>query len=88
MSVLIVFPFGKEASADSYIDFCEAHDPAAGPGVNWYPRDIVDIYGQRVVGYLGPTGYMWNAEPFPEPEGGPEARADGVMNANVEWPET
>lgn len=47
----------------------------------------VDKYGQRVVGYLGPGGWLWNGVPFPEPAGRPEARADGVLVDRVEWPD-
>lgn len=84
MSDVVIFPVGKEDEADAYIDFCNLNNPDEG---NWYPNNRVDKYGQRVVAYLGPTGFIWNGQPFPEPEGGPEARADGVLNGNVEWPE-
>lgn len=83
MSLVVIFPVGKEASADAYLAFCNANNPDAG---SFYPADRVDRWGQRVVGYLGPGGFIWNGEPYPEPEGGEAARADGVLNANVEWP--
>lgn len=86
MSDVVIFPVGKEASADSYLAFCNANYPDTDSD-EFYASDRVDKYGQRVVGYLGPTGYIWNGEPFPEPAGGPAARADGTLNASVEWPE-
>lgn len=83
MSLLVIFPVGKEAAANTYLAF--VNDPANCPDAPFY--DVrTDKYGQRVVGYLGPGGFLWNGEPFPEPVGGPAARADGVINAIVEWP--
>lgn len=87
MSDVAIFPVGKETEADAYLAFCNVHNPDDPNGSSWYPNDRVDKYGQRVVGYLGPTGFIWNSQPFPEPTGGPAARADGVLNGNVEWPE-
>jgi len=84
MSDVVIFPKGKEASADAYLAFCNAHNPDTTG--TWYRPDAEDKYGQRVVGYLGPTGFIWNWQPFPEPEGGPAARADGILSSNVEWP--
>lgn len=86
MSDVVIFPVGKEDEADAYLAFCNTHNPDVSAS-NWYYPDIVDKYGQRVVAYLGPTGFIWNGAPFPEPVGGPAARADGVLNGNVEWPE-
>lgn len=86
MSLVVIFPVGKEASADSYLAFCNANNPDTTPGAIWYFPDRVDKYGQRVVAYLGPGGFIWNGEPYPEPEGGEEARADGVLSSTVEWP--
>ena len=85
MSDVVIFPVGKEASADAYLAFCEQNNPDNG---SWSSPTQVDKYGQRVVAYLGPTGFTWNNEPFPEPAGGVEARADGTLNSSVEWPET
>lgn len=85
MSDVVIFPKGKEASADAYLAFCNANLPMAG---TWGNPLSVDKYGQRVVPYLGPTGFTWNWLPFPEPAGGVAARADGTLNASVEWPET
>jgi hypothetical protein len=82
---LVVFPVGKEASADDYLAFCNANNPDVGS--DWYPNDRVDAYGQRVVAYLGPTGFDWNGAPYPEPSGGPAARADGVLSSTVLWPD-
>lgn len=85
MSDLVVFPVGKETEADSYLAFCNANNPDAPSP--WYDNTRVDKYGQRVVGYLGPTGFLWNNQPFPEPSGGEAARVDGVLSSTVEWPE-
>jgi len=85
MSLVVLFPVGKETSADGYCDFCDLNNPDT-ESTQWYPRDRVDVHGQRVVGYLGPLGFIWNGEPFPEPEGGEEARADGVLSTTVDWP--
>lgn len=75
MSLVVIFPVGKETEADAYLAWCNTNCPDPP----WYPPGRVDAYGQRVVGYLGPGGYIWNGEPFPEPEGGEAARADGVL---------
>lgn len=85
MSLVVLFPAGKEASADAYLTWCNSHNPDTTPGAIWYMPDRVDAHGQRVVGYLGP-GFMWNGEDFPEPVGGPAARADGVLSTTVDWP--
>ena len=85
MSLVVLFPVGKETSANDYCDFCDFNNPDPG-ATQWYPRDRTDRHGQRVVGYLGPGGFTWTGEPFPEPEGGEEARADGVLSDTVDWP--
>jgi len=82
---VVVFPVGKESSAMAYLTFCNANNPDAPSP--WYPNDRFDKYGQQVIGHLGPTGFDWNGQPFPEPVGGEEARVDGVLSTNVEWPE-
>lgn len=84
---LVVFPLSKAASATAYLEFCNANSPDTTPGAIWDVPDKVDRHGQRVVGYLGPSGFDWNSTPFPEPEGGVIARADGVLSSTVEWPE-
>jgi hypothetical protein len=85
MSDVVIFPVGKEASADAYLTWCNANNPDVTAD-QWYGDDVVDKYGQRVVGYLGPTGFIWNNAPYPEPAGGPAMRADGTLNSKVEWP--
>ncbi len=87
MRLVVIFPVGKEAEADSYLAFCETHNPDETPGATWYYPDAVDKWGQRVVAFLGPEGLTWNGEPYPEPDGGEVARADGVLSAAVEWPD-
>lgn len=86
MPAAVVFPVGKEDAADAYLDFCNLNNPDTTPGSVWYLPTRVDAHGQRVVGYLGPEGFTWNSLPFPEPEGGPEARSEGVIVDHVEWP--
>lgn len=83
MSTLVIFPVGKEASADAYLAFCNTNNPDVGQP---FYNERFDRWGQRVVAYLGPTGFLWNSLPFPEPVGGPAARADGVLSDTVEWP--
>jgi hypothetical protein len=85
MSLMILFPAGKEAAADAYLAFCNAHNPDPTPGAIWYLPGRIDAHGQRAVGYLGPGG-QWNGGDWPEPMGGVAARADGVLSATVEWP--
>lgn len=87
MSLVVIFPVGKEAEADAYLSWCNIHNPDTTPGAVWYLPNRFDKYGQRVVGYLGPGGFLWDGEPFPEPEGGEAMRADGVLSATVEWPD-
>lgn len=82
MSLVVLFPVGKEASCDSYIDFCQANSP--DPGSTWYPKNVTDRHGQRVSAYLGPDGNAGGG--WPEPEGGPEARADGVLSTTFDRP--
>lgn len=83
MGVVVIFPVGKESEADAYLAFVNANNPDEG---DFY--DVkVDRHGQRVVGYLGPEGFTWMGQPYPEPEGGEAARADGVLADSVEWPE-
>jgi len=86
MSTLVIFAVGQEAAADTYLAWCNANNPDKTEGAQWYPPDTVDAHGQRVVGYLGPSGFIWNDEPFPEPEGGAEARGVGVLSPTVDWP--
>jgi hypothetical protein len=84
MSLLVIFPVGKEVEADAYLAFCNANNPDDTPGAAWYTERF-DKHGQRVVGYLGPGG-QWNGGDWPEPEGGEAARADGVLSGMAEWP--
>jgi len=86
MSLVVLFPVGKEDSADAYCDFCDLNNPDT-EATEWYPRTRVDVHGQRVVGYLGPGGLIWNGEPFPEPDGGEAVRVDGVLSSTVDWPD-
>jgi hypothetical protein len=79
MGDIVIFPIGKEAEADAYLAFCNEKNPDVGK--EFYPADKVDTFGQRVVGFLGETGFIWEGKPFPEPEGGVKARQDGVL-----WP--
>jgi hypothetical protein len=74
-SLVVIFPVGKETSADGYLDFVNTNNPDSG---DFYDVRF-DRHGQRVVAYMGPGGFVWNSEPYPEPEGGEEARADGVL---------
>lgn len=78
MSLVVIYAVGQETAADTYLIFCNAHNPDT-ESEQWYPNDRVDAHGQRVVGYLGPGGFIWNSVPFPEPEGGVEARGVGVL---------
>ena len=84
MADVIIFPVGKEVEALSYLAWCDQNNPDSG---SWYPNNRFDKFGQQVIAYLGPTGFIWNNEPFPEPAGGEAARADGVLSSIVEWPE-
>lgn len=82
MALVVLFPVGKEVSADAYIDFCQANSP--DPGSIWYPKDVFDRHGQRVSAYLGPMGNAGAG--WPESEGGPAARADGVLSSTFDRP--
>lgn len=84
-ALLVVFPVGKDTEADAYMDFCDLHNPDTDPNAPWDTPGRRDRHGQRVVGFLGPEG-QWNSGNYPEPAGGAEARASGVLSANVEWP--
>lgn len=86
MSLVVIFPAGKETEADGYLDFCNLNNPDDTPEAIWDTPGKVDVYGQRVVGYLGPEG-QWNGGDWPEPVGGEAARSDGVLNGNVVWPD-
>lgn len=78
MSLVVIFAVGQEAAADTYLAFCNANNPDTTSD-QWYPPNYVDGHGQRVVGYLGPGGFIWNSVPFPEPAGGVAARGVGVL---------
>jgi hypothetical protein len=80
---VVIFPIGKEAEAEAYKTWTNAHSPFA-PNDFAYIRD--DTFGQRVVPYLGPP-FTWNGVEFAEPAGGEAARADGVLAESVTWPE-
>lgn len=84
MSLVVIFAVGQETAADTYLDF--TNDPLNCPDAPFY--DVrVDAYGQRVVAYLGPGGFVWNGLPFPEPEGGVAARGVGVLQEGYDPPE-
>jgi hypothetical protein len=85
MSLVVIYAVGQEAAADTYLAFCNANQPDQEAG-EWYPDDWTDRHGQRVVGYLGPGGFIWNNEPFPEPEGGEAARGVGVLQEGFDGP--
>lgn len=76
MSLYVIFAVGQEVGAQAYQDF--VNDPLNCPDTPFCETKL-DRYGQRVVPYLGPGGFIWNSEPFPEPEGGVEARGVGVL---------
>jgi hypothetical protein len=78
MSLVVIFAVGQETAADTYLAFANTNNPDT-EAAQFYPNDRFDVHGQRVVGYLGPGGFIWNSEPFPEPEGGVEARGVGVL---------
>lgn len=78
MSLVVIFAVGQETAADTYLTFCNANNPDTD-STQWYPPDWFDAHGQRVVGYLGPGGFVWNGLPFPEPAGGATARGVGVL---------
>jgi len=82
MSIVVIFAIGQEDAADAYLSFVNAQAPDP-------PFDSIrfDKWGQRVVGYLGPGGYVWNSEPYPEPEGGVAARSVGVLQDGYDQPE-
>lgn len=82
--LVVAFPVSKESSADAYLAF--VNDVNNCPEQPFYGIRY-DKHGQRIVAYLGPEGFTWNDLPFPEPVGGPAARADGVLVGTVEWPE-
>jgi hypothetical protein len=84
MSLVVLFPVGKERAAAAYRELCNAHSPDKAEGAVWYPEGVVDKYGQTVVGYLGPGGLEWEGEPFPEPKECEEARMDGVLAKGIE----
>ena len=86
MSRVVIFAQGEEGAADAYLAFCNAHNPDPAPGAIWYLPDAVDAAGRRVVGYLGPGG-QWHGGDWPEPEGGTDARAGGMLSETVAWPE-
>lgn len=88
MSLLVLFPVGKEAGADTYLTACNAAWKIVSPGDdNWYPNDTVDVHGQRYVGYLGPGGAVWNGQPFVETPECAVSRSDGALVEAVDMPE-
>lgn len=84
---LVVFPAGKLAEAQNYLDTCNADFSA-----NWLPGGMIyaevkfDYLGQPVVGYYGPPWRPDPDKPFDEPAACLAARADGVIVDSVRWP--
>jgi hypothetical protein len=78
MSLVVIYAIGFEEEADTYLDFCNLHNPDTTPNAQWYPDNWTDRHGQRVVGYLGPGG-QWNGGNWPEPTDGLAARGPGVL---------
>lgn len=81
---LVIFPAGKQASAQAYLTWCNARNPDTTPGAVWSLLKN-DAFGQWVVAYLGPPWVYAGAE-VPEPAGGPAMRADGVLHDRAVWP--
>lgn len=89
MREVLLWPAGKEAQADAYLDKADAAYAAltGNPGDLFYARDRFDKRGQRVTGYYGPTGMEWNGTGIAEPAACLAARADAVLATSVDWPE-
>jgi hypothetical protein len=79
---IVIFPVARQAAAQAYREWTDAHSP-------FYPDSFAyirnDAFGQWVVPYLGPP-FAWDGVELPEPDGGPAARADGVLADRVSWP--
>jgi hypothetical protein len=80
---VVIFPAGKQAAAQSYKEWADAHSPFYPDGFAYIRNDAFE---QWVVPYLGPP-FAWNAVEFQEPEGGEAARAEGVLADSVTWPD-
>lgn len=80
---VVIFPAGKQAAAQSYKAWTDAHSP-------FYPDEFAyirnDAFGQWVVPYLGPP-FTWNAVEFAEPAAGSDMRTEGVLADSVTWPD-
>jgi len=88
MSKCVIFPEGKQAEALAYAAWTNDRFEilAPGQGIFAYVEGArPDRHGQWVTSFLGPD-FKWMGAEVPEPEGGPAARADGVIAA-PEWPE-
>ena len=78
----VAFPADKEAEAQAYKEWTNAHSPFF-PDPFAYIR--TDASGQWIVPYLGPP-FAWGGVEFAEPAGGEAMRAAGVLVASVTWP--
>jgi hypothetical protein len=89
MSLYIRWPEGEEDQPDAYLAAATAHVRTLmnDPTVNWAPPQPYDRFGRRVAPYLGPGGFIWNGEPYPEPAECLAERTLGVLTANPYFPD-
>lgn len=87
---VIRWPNDKLASAEAYRVWADD----AFRLISGNPEDVfsyaprLDAFDFYITPFLGPTGFDWNSQPCPEPEGGEAMRADGVLydGPSVQWP--
>lgn len=79
---VVIFPEAKQAEAEAYKAACDAHYAANHEpgGIFAYIRN--DAFGQWVVPHYG---LVLNGEPFDEPEGFAELRAEGMLHDTAVW---
>lgn len=85
-NVVVIFPADQLVAAVAYAAWTDAPERnPCHPDPFSYPQPRADAFGNWVVPYLGPP-FAYDGAVMEEPEGGPTARAGGIVAAAPVWP--